>query len=118
MLVDASHERDAARRREQVLRASDVLTPDEVYLAGMVIALFNFYNTFVDLNGVDELTPQGYEASGGLRPTARPGQGVTTTSRAPTGTGVRLSAPPGHRTHTAVGVPERPSTCTAPFCDQ
>lgn len=64
MLVDASHERDAARRREQVLRASDVLTPDEVYLAGMVIALFNFYNTFVDLNGVDELTPQGYEASG------------------------------------------------------
>jgi len=29
-----------------------------------VIALFNFYNTFVDLNGVDELTPAGYEASG------------------------------------------------------
>jgi hypothetical protein len=29
-----------------------------------VISLFNFYNTFVDLNGVDELTPEGYEASG------------------------------------------------------
>ncbi len=35
-----------------------------MYLASMVIALFNFYNTFVDVNGVDELTPQGYEASG------------------------------------------------------
>jgi len=64
ILADASHERDATRRRAQVLRAADVLTPDEVYLANMVIALFNFYNTFVDLNGVDELTPQGYEASG------------------------------------------------------
>lgn len=29
-----------------------------------MIALFNFYNTFVDVNGVDELTPDGYEASG------------------------------------------------------
>ena len=46
------------------MRAADVLSPDEVYLASMVIALFNFYNTFVDLTGVDELTAQGYEASG------------------------------------------------------
>jgi len=46
------------------MRASEVLSPDEVYLASMVIGLFNFYNTFVDLTGVDELTVQGYEASG------------------------------------------------------
>jgi hypothetical protein len=43
---------------------------------------------------------------------------ATTTSRAPAGTGVRVTAPPAHRTHTSVGVPESPNTCTAPFCDQ
>jgi hypothetical protein len=47
----------------------------------MVIALFNFYNTFVDLTGVDELTVQGYEASGirlstvGYAPPASPSPG-------------------------------------------
>jgi len=46
------------------MKAADVLSPDELYLASMVIGLFNFYNTFVDLTGVDELTAQGYEASG------------------------------------------------------
>jgi len=30
----------------------------------MVIALFNFYNAFVDLHGVDELSGEGYAASG------------------------------------------------------
>jgi hypothetical protein len=30
----------------------------------MVIALFNFYNAFVDLHGVDELSADGYAASG------------------------------------------------------
>ena len=63
-LIDASHERDEPARRALVMRASETLTPDEVYLASMVIGLFNFYNTFVDLTGVDELTVQGYEASG------------------------------------------------------
>jgi hypothetical protein len=63
-LVDASHKRDEPRRRVSVLRAAEVLTPDEVYLASMVISLFNFYNTFVDLNGVDELTAELYDASG------------------------------------------------------
>jgi hypothetical protein len=63
-LIDASHERTEPARQALVLQAADVLTPDEVYLASMVIALFNFYNTFVDLTGVDELTVQGYEASG------------------------------------------------------
>jgi len=29
-----------------------------------VISLFNFYNAFVDVNGVNELSPEGYEASG------------------------------------------------------
>jgi hypothetical protein len=63
-LIDASHERNEPARQALVLRAAEVLTPDEVYLASMVISLFNFYNAFVDLTGVDELTVQGYEASG------------------------------------------------------
>ena len=63
-MIDASHERDEPSRRALVLRAAETLTPDEVYLASMVIGLFNFYNTFVDLTGVDELSVQGYEASG------------------------------------------------------
>ena len=42
----------------------------------------------------------------------------TTISRAPSGTGVRVSAPPGQRIHTAVGLAERPNTWTAPFSDQ
>jgi hypothetical protein len=54
LLIDASHERDASRRETIVTRATEVLTTDEIYLASMVIALFNFYNTFVDVNGVDE----------------------------------------------------------------
>jgi hypothetical protein len=41
-----------------------VLTADEIYLGSSVIALFNFYNTWVDLNGVDQLTPDGYTATG------------------------------------------------------
>jgi hypothetical protein len=54
------------------------LSPDEIYLATMVIALFNFYNSFVDLHGVDELSAEGYTASGvrlstvGYAPPARP----------------------------------------------
>jgi hypothetical protein len=40
------------------------LTVEEIYHANAVVALFNFYNTFVDLNGVDPLTPDGYRASG------------------------------------------------------
>lgn len=63
-LVDATHHRDEARRRELVARAAEVLTPDEIYLASTVIALFNFYNTWVDLNGVDQLTREGYDATG------------------------------------------------------
>jgi hypothetical protein len=47
-----------------VVAQAGVLSPDEIYHANSVIALFNFYNAFVDLNGVDELTPEGYEASG------------------------------------------------------
>ena len=45
-------------------RVAATLTPDEIYLATMVIALFNFYNAFVDLHGVDELSAEGYAASG------------------------------------------------------
>ena len=64
MLVDASLERNEPRRRVRVLRAADSLTPDEIYLVSMVISLFNFYNAFVDLNGVDELTAEMYDATG------------------------------------------------------
>lgn len=63
-LVDASHERDEPRRRALVVAQERTLTADEIYHANSVIALFNFYNTFVDLNGVDELTAEGYAASG------------------------------------------------------
>jgi hypothetical protein len=63
-LVDATHERDAERRHTRVARAGEVLTPDEIYLATSVIALFNFYNTWVDLNGVDQLSREGYDATG------------------------------------------------------
>jgi len=61
------------------LAASEELTTDEVYLASMVISLFNFYNTFVDLNGVDEMSAEMYDASGvrlstvGYAPPAQPG---------------------------------------------
>jgi len=30
----------------------------------MVVSLFQFYNSFVDLNGVAELSTEGYEATG------------------------------------------------------
>jgi hypothetical protein len=63
-LVDASHVRDEPRRRELVMRATETLTADEVYAASLVISLFNFYNTFVDLNGVEELSAEMYDASG------------------------------------------------------
>ena len=63
-MVDASNDRTEAGRRAASERASVALSPDEIYLASMVIALFNFYNTFVDLNGVDELSAEGYAASG------------------------------------------------------
>jgi hypothetical protein len=51
-------------RRCEVEAVATVLTLDEIYHANTVIALFNFYNTFVDLNGVDELSAEGYRASG------------------------------------------------------
>ena len=79
MLIDASHERDALRRGAIVLAAAQELTTDEVYLASMVISLFNFYNSFVDLNGVDEMSAEMYDASGvrlstvGYTPPAQPG---------------------------------------------
>jgi len=47
-----------------VRRAAEVLTVEEVQHANTVIALFNFYNAFVDLHGVDDQTPDAYLASG------------------------------------------------------
>jgi hypothetical protein len=63
-LVDARSQRDRATRQEMVNAAASVLSPDEVYLATMVIALFEFYNAFVDLNGVEPLNRAGYDAQG------------------------------------------------------
>jgi hypothetical protein len=51
-------------RSRAVQGVAAVLTVDEIYHANTVIALFNFYNSFVDLNGVDPLTHDGYQASG------------------------------------------------------
>jgi hypothetical protein len=64
LLVKASNERDESVRRTAMQRVAATLTADEIYLATMVIALFNFYNAFVDLHGVDELSAEGYAASG------------------------------------------------------
>lgn len=63
-LVEASHDRTDAGRRRSVNEATGTLSPREIYHANTVIALFNFYNTFVDLNGVNELSAEGYDASG------------------------------------------------------
>lgn len=63
-LVRSSCDNDVTRRHEVAVAATTVLTPDEIYLATMVIALFQFYNAFVDMNGVEPLSPEGYEASG------------------------------------------------------
>jgi hypothetical protein len=63
-LVSASHVSADVTRRTLVEMAAQTLTVDEVYHATTVIALFHFYNKFVDLNGVDELTAEGYTASG------------------------------------------------------
>ncbi len=77
-LVSASHIPADDTRRHLVEAAARVLTVDEIYHANTVISLFNFYNKFVDLNGVDELTPDGYRASGvrlstmGYAPPAKP----------------------------------------------
>ncbi|MGH2899213.1 MAG: hypothetical protein ACRDMZ_11110 [Solirubrobacteraceae bacterium] len=79
-LVSASHVSADVTRRTLVEAAAEVLTVDEVYHANAVIALFNFYNKFVDLNGVAELAPEGYRASGvrlstaGYAPPAAPAE--------------------------------------------
>jgi hypothetical protein len=63
-LVDASHLHDSDERRALVDAAATTLGADDFYNALSVIALFNFYNTFVDVGGVAELTQAGYDASG------------------------------------------------------
>jgi AhpD family alkylhydroperoxidase len=63
-LVDASHRRSTGDRRTLVDAAVQPLGADGFYHALSVIALFNFFNTFVDVAGVAELTPEGYDASG------------------------------------------------------
>jgi hypothetical protein len=63
-VVRSSNLDDDAGRQAAALEATAVLSPDEFYLATLVISLFQFYNSFVDLNGVAELSAAGYEASG------------------------------------------------------
>jgi hypothetical protein len=63
-VVRASNADDEEARRAAALEATRALTLDEFYLATLVVSLFQFYNSFVDLNGVAELSAAGYEASG------------------------------------------------------
>jgi hypothetical protein len=63
-VVRSSNENDEGRRATAALEATRTLSPDEFYLATLVVSLFQFYNSFVDLNGVAELSAAGYEASG------------------------------------------------------
>jgi hypothetical protein len=56
LLVDASHVHDEANRRQMVGTAATTLGSHAVYEANMVIALFNFYNKWIDLNGVAPLS--------------------------------------------------------------
>jgi hypothetical protein len=63
-VVRSSNLNDDGQRRASALEATETLTPDEFYLATLVVSLFQFYNSFVDLNGVAELSAAGYEASG------------------------------------------------------
>ena len=77
MLVRSSNLHDHEERKSAMRAVAQVLSADEIYLATMVIALFQFYNAFVDLNGVAELSAESYEASGlrlsthGYAPVAR-----------------------------------------------
>jgi hypothetical protein len=64
MIVRSSNDDDEGRRRAAALDATLILSSDEFYLATLVVSLFQFYNSFVDLNGVAELSAAGYEASG------------------------------------------------------
>lgn len=41
-----------------------MLSVEEINHASTVIALFCFYNAFVDLHGVDDQTAEAYAASG------------------------------------------------------
>jgi len=63
-VVRSSNSYDEAKRKALALDAAKVLTPDEFYLATLVVSLFQFYNSFVDLNGVAELAAEGYKATG------------------------------------------------------
>src|SRR5258708_40174630 len=64
-LVEASHLHDPSERSALVDAAAKTLGPDEFYNALSVIALFNFYNKFVDVGGGAELTHAGNDTSGG-----------------------------------------------------
>jgi hypothetical protein len=64
IVVRSSNLDDDAPRQAAALEATTVLSADEFHLATLVISLFQFYNSFVDLNGVAELSAAGYEASG------------------------------------------------------
>lgn len=63
-VVRSSNEDDESKRHAVAVEVTKVLSADEFYLATLVISLFQFYNSFVDLNGVAELSAAGYEASG------------------------------------------------------
>lgn len=63
-LVDASLLPQSDEQRAMVLEAANILGTEASHDAMTVIALFRFYNTFVDLHGVDAMTTEAYNATG------------------------------------------------------
>lgn len=51
-------------RRTLLTAVRPTLSKEEIFQANTIIALFNFYNTWIDLNLVDELSPNEYKATG------------------------------------------------------
>ena len=63
-LVDASLLPQSPEQKAMVMEAANILGVEATHDAMTVIALFRFYNTFVDLHGVDAMTTEGYNATG------------------------------------------------------
>lgn len=51
-------------RESLIAMAQKYLTTEEIFQASLVISLFNFFNTFVTVSGVADLSPEEYKASG------------------------------------------------------
>ncbi|MGH9321738.1 MAG: carboxymuconolactone decarboxylase family protein [Vicinamibacteria bacterium] len=64
-LIDKVNRQSNQIRREDLDRAREAGWSDEaLYDAITVVALFNFYNVWIDATGVHDMPAAGYEASG------------------------------------------------------